>query len=673
MNLRPLLLIVVALSCWSVRAQVIYVDADAVGANDGSSWSDAYTELQNALGPAISGDEIWVAEGIYKPTNGNNRSISFELNSGVSLYGGFDGTEKLREERNWTENESILSGDIRIPGDSLDNSYNVITAISVDASTTLDDFTVQHGKAGNPTPPFDRGAGLYAPNSDIAVRNCFFRWNVASVAGGAQTGGGIYFENGSPIVEDCVFTYNVGGGAIFDSGGSPTILRVSVDHNIGQSLMFFDNSTAHMEDCWVELGQFAGTYVRDSSPTFLRCTFRQNIIDGGDGGGAAVDNGSFAVFEDCLFEGNWASSGAGVDLSGGSRALFINTTFRENVASSSGAVKVSLSEAVFLNCLFERNTGLGAGAIRTQGGSVTVVNTTFIGNRSMAGATDSGGLTITGSPWQGIPILIANSLFVGNEGQLGGAMIASGLNQGDARMINSTLVGNVASESGGALYALLGAGLSMQNVIFWGNEAPVSPEIHVAQGSPPEVQRAIVAGGFPSGTDVLDEDPLFVRTPDPGLDGQWGTADDDYGDLQLLQGSPGIDFGLASFLPADVWDLDDDGNTTEPLPIDLNGDVRVQGSNADLGVYEGPGIVADEVERPTLGDASLLVYPNPTSGLVTISNHIGGMIVIHDVLGRRVLEVLSDQETVEFDVSALPQGVYIIRTELTTELVTIRQ
>ena len=62
-----------------------YVDASVIGgANDGSSWTDAYSDLQSALAD-VSCTEIWVAAAIYKPTTGILRSITFQLKTGVGL------------------------------------------------------------------------------------------------------------------------------------------------------------------------------------------------------------------------------------------------------------------------------------------------------------------------------------------------------------------------------------------------------------------------------------------------------------------------------------------------------------------------------------------------------------------------------------------------------------
>jgi hypothetical protein len=79
---------------------VIYVKADASGANDGTSWTDAFTDLQNALSLATAGDTLWVAAGTYKPTTGTNRTAEFVLETGVALFGGFSGVETELSERN---------------------------------------------------------------------------------------------------------------------------------------------------------------------------------------------------------------------------------------------------------------------------------------------------------------------------------------------------------------------------------------------------------------------------------------------------------------------------------------------------------------------------------------------------------------------------------------------
>jgi hypothetical protein len=132
-------------------AQIIerwYVKELGSGAKDGTSWDDAFDSIQDAIDAASPGGEIWVAAGTYVP--GTLRTDTFQLKTGVALYGGFNGTETLRDERDWEANVTILSGDIN--GDDVgftnngENVYHVVSAVGADGAT-IDGFTIAGGNA----------------------------------------------------------------------------------------------------------------------------------------------------------------------------------------------------------------------------------------------------------------------------------------------------------------------------------------------------------------------------------------------------------------------------------------------------------------------------------------------------------------------------------------------
>ncbi|MGE5463637.1 MAG: hypothetical protein ACM3PS_09790, partial [Syntrophothermus sp.] len=123
----------------------IYVNANAAGMNNGTSWTNAYTGLQSALTAAISGDEIWVAAGTYTP--GTAKSATFQLKSGVALYGGFTGNETTIDQRDPKDNVTILSGEIGAPSNMGDNIYHVVTASGTNETAVLDGFTITAGNA----------------------------------------------------------------------------------------------------------------------------------------------------------------------------------------------------------------------------------------------------------------------------------------------------------------------------------------------------------------------------------------------------------------------------------------------------------------------------------------------------------------------------------------------
>src|SRR5690242_1089885 len=115
-----------------------YVNANASGANTGTSWTDAFTTLTDGITASTVGDEIWVAQGVYKPTTTTTRTISFNIPSGVALYGGFNGTETQLSQRNVDTYTSTLSGDIGTTGNVNDNTYHVVKINNASVSTRLD-------------------------------------------------------------------------------------------------------------------------------------------------------------------------------------------------------------------------------------------------------------------------------------------------------------------------------------------------------------------------------------------------------------------------------------------------------------------------------------------------------------------------------------------------------
>ncbi len=197
-----LILIFFLLTVSNSHAATLFVDNSASGSNNGTSWADAYTDLQIAINAAAanSGGEVWVAAGRYSPTSWPNgeidsatREIHFSLKNGVTVYGGFAGTETLLNKRDVDANKTILSGDIGTEGDDSDNCYHVFyhpEDTDLDATAVLDGFTISGGKADitdHPGSEHSYGGGMYNDKSSPMLTNCTFSGDFAG-----YDGGGIY-------------------------------------------------------------------------------------------------------------------------------------------------------------------------------------------------------------------------------------------------------------------------------------------------------------------------------------------------------------------------------------------------------------------------------------------------------------------------------------------------
>ena len=325
--------------CAAGAAGTIYVDADAPGpTHDGSTWANGYRYLQDALAVAVSGDEIWVAKGIYKPDQGarvtaGDRYATFQLKNGVALYGGFAGSETSIDERRWQTNENILSGDIGTLGSTGDNSYHVVTGSGTDGTALLDGFTITAGKA-NSLNPYNSGAGMYNDNGNPAVVNCTFSGNWAG-----YFGAGMFNDNSSPGLTNCIFSGNTvaggGGGGMQNYGGSPTLTNCTFSGN------------------WAGWG--GGMYNEDCSPGLTNCTFSGNWA--AYGGGMENDCSS-PTLTNCTFSGNSANNGGGIINAVSSGPSLTNCAFSGNSSSYSGGgmSNVYFSSPTLTNCTFSGNS-----------------------------------------------------------------------------------------------------------------------------------------------------------------------------------------------------------------------------------------------------------------------------------------------------------------------------
>jgi len=237
--------------------KLIYVDDNASGADNGSSWVNAYVNLQSALVEANGSvrTQIWVAAGMYRPDQGpgqnaNDRSSTFQLKNRVEIIGGFMGNESTKEDRSgenvWA---SVLTGDVGNQHWHDDNAYHVITASGVNRTAVLSNFTIQHGAANGPGEWGKRGAGILADNGSPSLRYLNLHGNRSW---GANSGGGglCVYNGGSPAIFSCIFIGNYAewGGAIKLSMGSSAalynVLMVKNQANKGGAFVAWDSNAS---------------------------------------------------------------------------------------------------------------------------------------------------------------------------------------------------------------------------------------------------------------------------------------------------------------------------------------------------------------------------------------------------------------------------------------------
>jgi len=478
--------VLVAVLCGVGQSRVIYVDGGTGGAGDGSSWSEAFVHLQDALAVAEAGDEIRVAQGVYRPDQGawviaGDRDATFALVSGVTLAGGYAGLGGADPDENDVEcYETILSGDLA--GDDGpdftnigDNSRVVVSSLSNDATTTLRGFTITGGWG-------EGGAGVTCLESDLQIADCTIRRN--KTKGTRTNGAGMSNSDGSPTLKHCVFTDNLAwgsGGGIWSTGGHPAFMDCSFEANraeLNGGGLYIAGGTVMLERCAFhgnEGYQGAGMYASpEDESACTDCLFIENLArlaeyGGGSGGGVYVAGAGPMTFRDCRFEANSAQDGGGL-ANRGNTATVIDGTFHQNRARGDGGGivnrstshwedgdRVYVGDLILTRCAFTGNVAGRGGALDNTHCAPTLTDCTFEGNVAQRSDRSGwgGGAVYTlggfgrggGTPVEVAPTLV-NCRFTGNraDGLPGGGFYND---NNSTALVNCLFAGNAADEGGG--------------------------------------------------------------------------------------------------------------------------------------------------------------------------------------------------------------------------------
>jgi len=451
----------------------VYVNHSASGANDGSTWENAFTNIYDAFNSAEEGDEVWVAQGTYIAAESRTNFVT--LNKNIQIYGGFLGSETQLDDRNAESNITTITGDINgddVPDDFITNKEeNAMHILFLDTlvnnATIIDGFTFRNGHADDDTGSGNtrRAGGILSYGSPI-VQNCTFTGNYGYFAGALYPRGILASQT---QIKDCSFIRNHAGFA----GAS---YYVGVEGLEVSDCRFEGNTADNSAGAVYNTGS--------SSTTMTNCIFIDNETGPDDRGGAIFNYESFLSLENCSFDNNEASRTGGAihsttDTSLVAGVTIVNSSFTNNNSfgwggavtlygenqslevkgsqftdnncfQSGGALHVGfLGSATIDSCLFHNNTStFGGGAIfcQNENTKLNVTNSSFTEN-----IADSSGGAISCNGGQ--QSNISGSIFNGNNSGLGGAL-AIGEDTMDLSTLvlsNSLFEGNTAQNQGGAI------------------------------------------------------------------------------------------------------------------------------------------------------------------------------------------------------------------------------
>jgi hypothetical protein len=341
--------------------------------------------LHIALGQAIGGDVIYIAQGTYTSTG----SAVITITKSITLYGGWDGAASTPVVRDPNAHPTILDGE---------NGRRVVY-ISGDISPVIDGFTITGGNATNESNDTGRGGGIYSKDADPIIKNNVIVSNTASITPTAGGGGGIYLYgasasaliSGNQVLSNTAYStwWDLGGGGLCLSYSEATILGNLIQgntcnhagggiHSHYSSLRILANEIRAN----VAGRNGGGIYLRDDYSSLIQVNLIVSNSAGGPwhSGGIYItsDDGTPTIAANRIFS-NTANDGAGLGLATYGHFTVINNFFAHN---NNGGIRLwDAPDGLVANNTIAFNTG-SDGGIRLNEGYITptIVNNVVVSN-----------------------------------------------------------------------------------------------------------------------------------------------------------------------------------------------------------------------------------------------------------------------------------------------------
>lgn len=631
-------------------AGIIFVNLNATGANDGTTWTNAFVDLSDAIAAASSGDEIWVAQGTYMPSNAPTRTTltgqslcatyttacpgilsrakSFVLPANVNLYGGFVGSESQLTDRTLDSSVTILSGDLNgndDPSDATTYLDNALQVVVIQGSSTsqqvVERLTIRAGYSlyidpffGVQISDFEAGAGMIILDGAVTIDDVRFLDNIAPVGGGALA----IVSSKDVEINNSLFENNrlledwVGIGQFFTRGGGAISHHFFPLLHTEQGNLTVDNCD-FLENSSTKRAEGGAIHFSSTSPTQRELVVIDSRFVSNSGGyqipagmqfteGASTLEADVATVIDSTFAEN--TGGCAVLVSG--EADISGSIFRDNVtifqllgsqANSAGAISANILN--LSDSTFERNIGESYGAVWAN--SLSNVENCIFRENQAAGFQMTGSLYGRGGGLSvGFASLVNRCTFDSNTATAsGGGLYITGY---FTNVANCLLADNSA-DLGGGLYIDNESGTSLiSNITVAGNTATIGggiyreangfldPTIVVANSILWSNQDSV--GGLSdqiAGTSFPNLSVIYTVVDDPSS--SYGGTGMIYQDPRFVDAANG-NFRLRLSTPARDTGLnsalDFDADSIIDFLFDLDGSRRLQGATkfVDMGSFE---------------------------------------------------------------------------------------